>query len=163
MLSPEDGLVRRNRLPCPLLISHTPPLHYQPHSLERQCGRTHINTRTQASTGLKAQTVLLAKGQCQESEKSFFGESETSHIQLKWKHTSSCFALMFPFLHFLFISLLVFLSRSIVLRRDLGRHPFMSGSVSCWMGQCGKLEHLRKTNARCEVRRLCWCCLMEKH
>lgn len=63
--------------------------------------RRHKHTRT----GLKALTGLLAKGHCQDSDKSLYGKTETSHTQLNWKHTSSYFlSLMLSFCGVLFIS-----------------------------------------------------------
>ena len=59
--------------------THTPLLHYQSHpwgNAAHVCARihthTHTHTHTHPHTGLKALTGLLAKGQSQESDKSFF-------------------------------------------------------------------------------------------
>lgn len=92
----KDGLLQKNCLPCPLHISHTQLLHYQ------GGGGAHVHTHTHA--GLKALTGLLAKGQSQESHKSFFREMKTSHIQLNWKYTCSYF-LLFLYLYLSFSSL----------------------------------------------------------
>lgn len=99
----KDGLLQKNCLPCPLHISHTPLLHYQPHPWGkwRTCAHTHTHT------GLKALTGLLAKGQSQESDKSFFREMKTSHIQLNWNHQLLFFLSVYQFL---FIAVSVSLS-----------------------------------------------------
>lgn len=76
--------------------------------------RTHKHPHSSKHRSQSSDSVV-SKRSASRIWKIFFGESETSQTQLKWKYTSSCFPLMFPFLHFLFISLLVFLSRSVVL------------------------------------------------
>lgn len=69
---------------------------------------TCAHTCPNINTGLKALMGLLAKGHCQDSDKSFFRETKTCHIQLHSQYTRYQ-------LFVVFLSLSIYMSLSVSL------------------------------------------------